>query len=46
MVASEKSGSEAESGWSGVSDNFSTDSECTILEASSLASAGHISHTV
>ena len=28
----------AESGWSGVSDNSSTDSECTILEASSVAS--------
>ena len=27
-----------ESGWSGVSDNSSTDSECTILEASSVAS--------
>ena len=38
MVASEESGSEAESGWSGVSDNSSTDSECTILEASSVAS--------
>ena len=38
MVASEESGSEAESGWSGVSDNSSTDSECTILEASSAAS--------
>ena len=38
MVASEESGSEAESGWSGVSDNSSTDSECTKLEASSVAS--------
>ena len=38
MVASEESGSEAESGWSGVSDNSSTDSECTNLEASSVAS--------
>ena len=35
MVAGEESGSEAESGWSGVSDNSSTDSECTLLEASS-----------
>ena len=38
MVASEESGSEAESGWSGVSDNSSTDSECTNLEALSVAS--------
>ena len=38
MVASEESGSEAESGWSGVSDNSSTDSECSNLEASSVAS--------
>eukprot|EP00434_Breviolum_minutum_P044510 symbB.v1.2.039761.t1/scaffold6771.1/size17783/1 len=38
MVAREESGSDAESGWSGVSDNSSTDSECTILEASSVAS--------
>ena len=38
MVAVEESGSEAESGWSGVSDNSSTDSECTNLEASSVAS--------
>ena len=38
MVASEESGSEAESAWSGVSDNSSTDSECTNLEASSVAS--------
>ena len=36
MVAREESGSDAESGWSGVSDNSSTDSECTILEASWL----------
>ena len=39
MVAGDESGSEAESGWSGVSDNFSTDSECIILEALSVASA-------
>ena len=38
MVATEESGSEAESGWSGVSDNSSADSECTNLEASSVAS--------
>ena len=38
MVAVEESGSEAESGWSGVSDNSSTDSECTNLEVSSVAS--------
>ena len=38
MVASEESGSEAESGWSGVSDNSSADSECTNLEALSVAS--------
>ena len=38
MDAAEQSGSDAESGWSGVSDNSSTDSECTILEASSVAS--------
>ena len=31
-------GSDAESGWSGVSDNSSTDSECTDIEASSIAS--------
>ena len=37
MDAGEESGSGAESGWSGVSDNSSTDSECTILEASSVA---------
>ena len=30
MDAGEQSGSGAESGWSGVSDNSSTDSECTI----------------
>ena len=34
MDAGEQSGSGAESGWSGVSDNSSTDSECTVLEAS------------
>ena len=34
MDAGEQSGSAAESGWSGVSDNSSIDSECTILEAS------------
>ena len=42
MVAREESvsevGSDAESGWSGVSDNSSTDSQCTDLEASSIAS--------
>ena len=38
MGVREESGSEAESGWSGVSDNSSTDSDCTILEASSVAS--------
>ena len=42
MVAREESvsevGSDAESGWSGVSDNSSTDSECTDVEASSIAS--------
>ena len=37
MVAKEESGSDAESGWSGVSDS-STDSECTDVEASSVAS--------
>ena len=31
-------GSDAESGWSGVLDNSSTDSECTDIEASSIAS--------
>ena len=34
----EESVSDAESGWSGVSDNSSTDSECTDVEASSVAS--------
>ena len=38
MVAREESESDAESGWSGVSDNSSTDSECTNVEASSVAS--------
>ena len=38
MDAGEQSGSGSESGWSGVSDNSSTHSECTILEASSVAS--------
>ena len=38
MDAEEESGSGAESGWSGVSDNSSTDSECTVLEALSMAS--------
>ena len=42
MVAREESvsevGSDAESGWSEVSDNSSTDSECTDIEASSIAS--------
>ena len=38
MVAKEESVSDAESEWSGVSDNSSTDSECTDVEASSLAS--------
>ena len=38
MVAREESVSDAESGWSGVSDNSSTDSECTDVEASSVAS--------
>ena len=42
MVAREESASEvssdADSGWSGVSDNSSTDSECTDMEVSSLAS--------
>ena len=38
MVGREETESDAESGWSGVSDNSSTDSECTILEASSVAS--------
>ena len=42
MVAKEERvsevGSDADSGWSGVSDNSSTDSECTGMEASSIAS--------
>ena len=42
MVAREESKSDAvsdaESGWSGVSDNSSADSECTDVEASSVAS--------
>ena len=42
MVAREESKSDAvsdaESGWSGVSDNSSTDSECTDVEALSVAS--------
>ena len=38
MVTKEESVSDAESGWSGVSDNSSTDSECTDVEASSVAS--------
>ena len=38
MDAGEESGSGYDSGWSGVSDNSSTDSEGTILEASSVAS--------
>ena len=38
MDGGEESGSGAESGSSGVSDNSSTDSECTVLEASSVAS--------
>ena len=42
MVAREESvsevGSDADSGWSGVSDNSATDSECTDMEASSIAS--------
>ena len=38
MVAKEESASDAESGWSGVSDNFSTDSECTDVETSFMAS--------
>ena len=42
MIAREKSvsevGSDAESGWSRVSDNSSTDSKCTDMEASSIAS--------
>ena len=38
MNDGEESGSGADSGWSGVFDNSSTDSEGTILEASSVAS--------
>ena len=38
MVAKEESVSDAESGWSGVSEYSSTDSECTDVEASSVAS--------
>ena len=42
MVAKEERasecGSDTDSGWSGVSDNSSTDSECTDMEASSIAS--------
>ena len=38
MDAGAESGSGDKSGWSGVSDNSSTDSECTNLEASSVAS--------
>ena len=38
MVAKGDSISDADSGWSGVSDNSSTDSECTDVEASSIAS--------
>ena len=38
MEGAGEGGSGDESGWSGVSDNSSTDSECTILEASSVAS--------
>jgi len=38
MKDGEESGSDADSGWPGVSDNSSTDSEGTILEASSVAS--------
>ena len=42
MVAKEKRtsecGSDTDSGWSGVSDNSSTDSECADMEASSIAS--------
>ena len=39
MKDGEESGSGADSGWSGVSDNSSTDSEGTILEASSVYEA-------
>ena len=38
MNDGEESGSGTDSGWSGVSDNSSTDSDGTILEASSVAS--------
>ena len=38
MNDGEESGSDADSGWSGVSENSSTDSEGTILEASSVTS--------
>ena len=42
MVAKEErvseGGSDTDSGWLGVSDNSSTDSECTDMEASSIAS--------
>ena len=38
MPAREGSGTDDESGWSGVSDSSSTDSECTNVEASSVAS--------
>ena len=38
MEDGEESGPGADSGWSGVSDNSSTDSEGTILEASSVVS--------
>ena len=38
MVAREENVSDAESGWSGVSDNSFTDSEYTDVEASSVAS--------
>ena len=41
----QKSESDAESGWSGVSDNSCMDSECTILEASSVASDQNRSNT-
>ena len=38
MDAGKESGSGDESRWSGVSDKFSTDLECIILEALSVAS--------
>ena len=38
MPAKEMSDTDGESGWSGVSDSSSTDSECTNVEASSVAS--------